>query len=154
LLELEQGPGEGGGNPPADRDHERARPRRGPQDGTAGEAVEIDERRADRLRGADRDADQKQRDRPHAAAKRKRESLQGKERALGQLAGLIHQLQAPDAPRVLRLRDAIILEPALMLIQILDGRGNNVLRPGDVVAGGVDGVDRIVCTSHHGAPPM
>ncbi len=41
-----------------------------------------------------------------------------------------------------------------MLAQILDRRGNEILGPGDVVAGGINGVDRILCTSHRGAPPM
>ena len=41
-----------------------------------------------------------------------------------------------------------------MLAQILDGGGNKILRPGDVVPGGIDGVGRVVCTNHFGAPPM
>jgi hypothetical protein len=58
-----------------------------------------------------------------------------------------------EASGVPGLGDAIILDPALMLSQILDGGGNKILGPSDIVPGGVDGVDSVACTSQHGAPP-
>jgi hypothetical protein len=106
------------------------------------------------LRRPQRHAEEEAQDRPQSPDEHQRKSLQGAQDAFGEQPDLVEQLPTFDATRVLRLRDAIVLDPALMLAQILDSGGNEILGPGDVVPGGINGVDRVLCTSHHGAPPM
>ncbi len=46
------------------------------------------------------------------------------------------------------LRAVVVFEPAVMLLEVVKGRGDQVLRPVDIIPGRGNGVERMTGTGH------